>query len=1075
MAFILAKSASASPGRMAADTTVDLYETEKTTLLKRIEFEKSRIANDYHSADIHLFNLVDSVMGFILEQPVSNEKRNIYLSRLQIFLANISRYYSDSYLKSGTYLAALGYYPVMIEWDQKGELLRNLKRYSSFSIKATKLIPTDAVAEDFLTDFMTEHPDDIFRYVEEFDDRKCAMKILEKATKIAPESAKRYYITLGAVPDILHRSKDPFIKKSFEIYNRYGLRSRAYLLLDAIVKKEMSIDAADSIGNKSYLMFARLLENTKQNDANISYSNYRYLDNYSVELMRKMNHESETASTSELEIFKSQTPDGMFVLLGYGYKEVTLKTFQSLMTALRSKSGITPISGVMIMSMDKSKLKDLVIYCDQNQMLDALLGLVDDDRKNYLLGLATLEEKEGLIPPFKTFGKEKAPAKKLPENKNINAVAKARPPKPVAAETVAAERTETKTDLASAVPAAPRSAVNAHTLATSNISSISCGTAMNTDVTAVEAKRDVLPVPVADVPPIHITLDDKTRAVISLKKNILRTIQDIPAFVNKEYAEEVLLYAAQKEPDEVFKKIEAFKTKFYCIKILEQCALNAPVSVKRYLYNPNHPVNYILQYSKNPTVKKILEINKSIGYHSKPLLLVDDIISGKMTAKDAVTISGNPNQLFSAVVSIISRPQFIGRYSIDREMRDYSLRFIREINDKIATGAPLPFASVENFSSTDLYFLMLYGRDEVFTSTFTGLFDRFMLKLPKDDGDAFLNGISYNQFRDFLSLCSNFGTMPEFLAKFSPEAKGKLLTAYITNLEAERDDLSTIVLIAEAMSNLHDNQLLATLQTNVKKEYDRVKASNNQVGISIYGVLSSMISGNAKVETNWYRTIAQQFSISPAGTLASESLFTDGNCVEQMYFYDDEDGRSSFTNFMNTYKNQSAWVIDDKNTFVRIYSRTAMSVQIFANKPEFEQTGMNAITTYLKEKNLVSTVIVHRGHSFHTEATLEKILPTARLVFVGSCGGFYKISMALENAPEAHIISTKQVGTKGINDVMLFALNENIRTGKDIEWNDFWDKMHDKLGGNQYFSDYVPPHKNLEAIFIRSYYKILGA
>src|ERR1019366_7454587 len=185
-------------------------------------------------------------------------------------------------------------------------------------------------------------------------------------------------------------------------------------------------------------------------------------------------------------------------------------------------------------------------------------------------------------------------------------------------------------------------------------------------------------------------------------------------------------------------------------------------------------------------------------------------------------------------------------------------------------------------------------------------------------------------------------------------------------------------------------------------------------------------------------------------------------------------GRSSFTNFINTYKNQSAWVIDDKNTFVRIYSRTAMSVQIFANKPEFEETGMNAINAYMKEKNLVATVIVHRGHSFHTEATLEKILPTARLVFVGSCGGFYKISMALENAPEAHIISTKQVGTKTINDIMLFALNENIRAGRDIEWNEFWERMRDKLGSNQYFSDYVPPHKNLEAIFFRAYYKTLG-
>ena len=151
-----------------------------------------------------------------------------------------------------------------------------------------------------------------------------------------------------------------------------------------------------------------------------------------------------------------------------------------------------------------------------------------------------------------------------------------------------------------------------------------------------------------------------------------------------------------------------------------------------------------------------------------------------------------------------------------------------------------------------------------------------------------------------------------------------------------------------------------------------------------------------------------------------------------------------------------------------------MQVEIFANKPEFEENGMNAIDGYLKEKKITPVVVVHRGHSFHTEATLQKIPPTAKLVFVGSCGGFYKISMALENAPDAHIISTKQVGTKNVNDAMILALNENIRNGKDIVWNEFWNKMRERLGSNPYFIDYIPPNKNLESIFIRAYYKMLG-
>jgi hypothetical protein len=193
-----------------------------------------------------------------------------------------------------------------------------------------------------------------------------------------------------------------------------------------------------------------------------------------------------------------------------------------------------------------------------------------------------------------------------------------------------------------------------------------------------------------------------------------------------------------------------------------------------------------------------------------------------------------------------------------------------------------------------------------------------------------------------------------------------------------------------------------------------------------------------------------------------------------MYFYNDDDGRSSYINFVNTYKNQPTWGVEDRNSYIHIFSKQGAHIEIFANKPEFEENGISAISAYFKEKDYNATVVVHRWHSFHTESTLEKVPASAKLIFVGSCGGFYKLPIALENAPEAHIISTKQIGTKTVNDVMIYALNENIRNGKDIVWNDFWDKMRDRLGNNPYFGDYIPPNKNLGAIFIRAYYKILG-
>jgi hypothetical protein len=1033
------------------DNRDQIEEAERKNALLAIKFEKERIAATYKNADLMFFELVDSVTVFIQDQPVSKTKQVQYLKRLSVFLRNINKYYSDNYLKSGTYLAVLSYYPIMIEWDQKDFLLQNLKLYSSFSIKATRLIPDDNVAEDFLSEYLVEHPDDIFRFADEFDDRPFALTLLEKAVKLAPESAKRYYTTTNTVNDVLQRSNDPFIRRSFDVYRTYGIRSRAYLLLDAITNSRMSIATADSIGNDADYLYRMLVQSSMNYEANVSYSIYRYIDIYAVDAMRSINAEVLTPNPT-FESFQRRSPEEMFILLAYGYREITMRTFQTLFAFMEKKSAGKPISKFLITSMNKEKLKDFVVYCDKSQMLGRLMKMADPDRQDYLLALTTIEEKNDMFPPFKTFTQQPQlnnREKDIVELEPMREISKVKPSKQLSTDITDEMKMPVDAKIKNEMAAVPKPVSN-----------------------------EPLPPPAAVEPPVElikITIDDRAKKIIGLKKNLLQTINTIPTFINEDYAQSILTYAAEKEPDELFKKIEMFKGKFWCIKVLEVAAINAPLSYKRYLYNDQHPVNVILKYSSNPVVKKIAELNPKLGYQSKPLLLLDDIMKGNMTVSQAETMSQDPRRLFSAMVKIISRPDYLGKYSIDHAMSDYSLRFIREINDKIAAGNKEAFESVEDMNSTELYFLMIYGREEVFTSTFNGLFRRFMEKMPDKNGFTMLTSVNFNRFRNFISLCGVNGKLEEFLTTLSGTDKQTVLSRYVANLQDEQDNLTSVVMIAEALSNIKNSETLVTLQGMIKAEYEKMKNISDPIGTSIYGVLVSVIADNAVADGVWYKRVARQFSVAPAGFLPSISLLDKSDeCVEQMYFYNDEDGRSSYINFVNTYKTQSNWKIEDKGSYIVISSNGNLEVMIFANKPEYEENGVDAINRYMAEHNLKPTFIVHRGHSFHTEATLERVPNSAKLIFIGSCGGFYKISIALSNAPDAHIISTKQIGTKAINDQIIFALNENIRMGKDISWSDFWDKMNTKLGGSQYFADYVPPHKNLESIFIRAYYKLLG-
>ena len=80
----------------------------------------------------------------------------------------------------------------------------------------------------------------------------------------------------------------------------------------------------------------------------------------------------------------------------------------------------------------------------------------------------------------------------------------------------------------------------------------------------------------------------------------------------------------------------------------------------------------------------------------------------------------------------------------------------------------------------------------------------------------------------------------------------------------------------------------------------------------------------------------------------------------------------------------------------------------------------------------------------------------------------------LTYAPEAHIISTKQTGARDVNKPIIDALDNTLRNGNNIDWRQMWagleayfNKAPKEL--RETFEDYIPPQKNLGALFIKAY------
>ena len=139
-------------------------------------------------------------------------------------------------------------------------------------------------------------------------------------------------------------------------------------------------------------------------------------------------------------------------------------------------------------------------------------------------------------------------------------------------------------------------------------------------------------------------------------------------------------------------------------------------------------------------------------------------------------------------------------------------------------------------------------------------------------------------------------------------------------------------------------------------------------------------------------------------------------------------------------------------------------ILIFANEPFDLQDRSNAgreeeaarrtaeADRLLRASGGEATVVVHRGHSYHVDKTLDHVTRSTGVVFLGSCRGLGKVTSVLEIANAAHVFATRGVGTQVVNDPLLKSFNDELlQGGATLDWAEFWRKLESRLGRQRAF------------------------
>jgi hypothetical protein len=484
---------------------------------------------------------------------------------------------------------------------------------------------------------------------------------------------------------------------------------------------------------------------------------------------------------------------------------------------------------------------------------------------------------------------------------------------------------------------------------------------------------------------------------------------------------------------------------------------------------------------------------------------LDNLMRGKITFEEIDSVKDNDLGYFRLMVK--TRLEYARRMlppisdtasevkaltaMMARKARQY---FIREINAlHSATDDNVRFRRLEGLTPQELYYLSVLGEDEIYTSSYTrGVYPRIFQRMRNPRGDSLLMSVHGDYFRKFIKMAAGYNTLNNFLGTMDKQNAETLMKAFVIGLEREKktdnkddDNLEDAVDVADSYSSIMDknHELADFILNEVKACYTRNVQDNNKRGIVIYNLLRILFES---ADTTKKIDLSALLGIPSIYGQDYRSLTDDsGRVVQQVFFYGDEDkdGQLSFVNFMSMFRGRPEWKIEERNAeWVTITSTKGKPVWIFANRPLYgeddpDEKAQNKLKDYLDSRKLKPTVVVHRGHSYHLPSTLGKLPSSAHIVVLGSCGGYNNLNEVLTICKDAHIISSKQVGTKTVNEPILQAINANLVAGKNIDWISMWKELGTKFtsgDAKEKFDDYIPPYKNLGAIFIKSYRNAMG-
>jgi hypothetical protein len=545
----------------------------------------------------------------------------------------------------------------------------------------------------------------------------------------------------------------------------------------------------------------------------------------------------------------------------------------------------------------------------------------------------------------------------------------------------------------------------------------------------------------------------------------------------------IVLKACQRDPDKILQILTKYPGNSYADSLIILAAFRDQEELYNYASVPN-ALGRRIQSVNHPLVKIISRMAlMKTGRMYFPFL--DDLYNNKVKL-DSITpfvLKDSSGAYYKLLVK--TRINYAERMQrgdtpmaalvLTNKLRSKAVElYINEINALHDESNPaIRFKKLEGLTPAELYYLAVLGEEEIYTSSFvSGVYPRIFQRIRSAKSDTLLELVHNDYYKKFIKMCAAYNTLDNFLEKMDKSTAEKLMRSFVDGLENTKS-LEDAVDVADSYGSIYNTDIRKLILQQVQQDLKENEQKGNKRGQVIYNLLNTIflsMDSPDKVD------LSASLGINPIYYMPNKLLKdTSGRIIMQQFFYGDKDGINVFNAFLSKFRNNN-WKIIKRPNWVEVVSVKGTPVTIYANLPldekqELDEQSQDSLISYLDRNGLEPAIVIHRGHSYYLKTTISKLAPSAKVILLGSCGGYQMLNEVLEICPGAHIISSKQVGTGIINQGLVTVISETLRQGKDLNWPAIWDNLEVKFTGSskEKFDDYVPPYKNLGAIFIMAY------